>query len=173
MTGTACAAVLQVLKLATDGRITAEVQKYAHRHEQGKAMKKFELTSDMLTMGGVFYPRGYAFVMFPSAEAASQVADELEKAPGLSGKAMLLNPSTVMRQIGKLEDENDSDVELPSVGTEGATVQKYVRLARAGHHALMLPVDSDDETETLMQAARKADFSYAQRYQLLAMQDLE
>jgi hypothetical protein len=134
-------------------------------------MKNFELTPDMLTMGGVFYPRGYAFVMFPSAEDAQQVAREIESGTHPLTEVMLLNPSTVLEQIAKVGEH--SDLELPSVGTEGATVRKYVDLARAGHHALMVKVDSDESTETLMRAARKAGFSYGQRYLLLAIQDLE
>ena len=66
-----------------------------------------------------------------------------------------------------------SDVVLPSVGTEGATVRKYVDLARKGHCALMVKVASDEDTERVMQAARQASFSYGQRYHLLAMEDLE
>ena len=62
---------------------------------------------------------------------------------------------------------------LPSVGTEGATVRKYVDLARKGHCALMVKIDSDEEAEQVMQVARSASFTYAQRYLLLAMQDLE
>ena len=41
-------------------------------------MKHFELTKKMLSMGGVFYPTGYAFIMFPDPEDAKQVAEELE-----------------------------------------------------------------------------------------------
>ena len=134
-------------------------------------MKNFELTSDMLTMGGVFYPTGYAFVMFPDAGAAEQVARDIESNPGTTGPVMLLSPATVLKEIGKVEGE--SDVDLPSVGTEGATVRRYVDLARKGHCALMLKVDSDEETERVMQAARSASFSYGQRYHLLAMEDLE
>ena len=134
-------------------------------------MKTFELTSDMLTLGGVFYPKGYSLVMLPSAQHAEQVARELESSASTPAEIMILEPQTILRDIGKVKD--DSDVDLPAVGTEGATVSKYVALARKGHHGLMVKVDSDEETENVMVAARKADFSYAQRYQLLAMQDLE
>jgi hypothetical protein len=37
----------------------------------------------------------------------------------------------------------------------------------------MVKVDSDEDTERVMQAARQAAFSYGNRYHLLAMQDLE
>ncbi|MES2423051.1 MAG: RNA-binding protein [Pseudomonadota bacterium] len=134
-------------------------------------MKNFELTDDMLTMGGVFYPRGYAFVMFPTAEGAQQVASAMAKNPAVAEDLMLLSPEKVLKEIG--QSDGESDVALPSVGTEGATAQKYVNLAREGHHALMAKVDSDEEAEALMQEARKHSYSYAQRYHLLAIEDLE
>jgi hypothetical protein len=134
-------------------------------------MKKFELTPDMLTMSGTFYPHGYAFIMFPNAMLAERAALEISHITSPGDPVMFLNAATVLREIGKVEGE--SDIVLPSVGTEGATVRKYVDLARKGHCALMQKVDSDEETERVMQAARSASFSYGQRYRLLAMQDLE
>lgn len=134
-------------------------------------MKNFELTSDMLTMSGVFYPKGYAFIMFPDAGAAEQVARDVESKPGTTGQVMLLSAAMVLKEVGKVEGE--SDVELPSVGTEGATVRRYVDLARKGHVALMVKLGSDEDAELVMVAARKVTFSYGQRYHLLAMEDLE
>ena len=37
----------------------------------------------------------------------------------------------------------------------------------------MVKVESSEETEQIMIAARKAQFSYGQRYHMLAMEDLE
>lgn len=134
-------------------------------------MKKFELTPDMLTMNGTFYPKGYAFIMFPNAMMAERAGLEISKMQPFGDGVMFLNAATVLRDIGKVE--GDSDIALPSVGTEGATVRKYIDWARKGHCALMVKVNSDEETELVMQAARQASFSYGQRYHLLAMQDLE
>lgn len=134
-------------------------------------MKNFELTSDMLTISGVFYPKGYAFIMFPDTGAAERVARDIESQPGTTGAVMLLSPAMVLKKIGKVDGE--SDVTLPSVGTEGATVRRYVDLARQGHSALMVKLGSDEDAELVMVAARKAPFSYGQRYHLLAMEDLE
>ena len=128
-------------------------------------MKPLEITPNMRTLSGIFYPKGYAFVMFPTAEAAQQVASQN------FDQAMLLTPQQVLLDVAQVKD--DSDVELPPVGTEGATVRKFIDLAREGHHALMVKVSSDEETERLMVAARAASFSYGQRYHLLAMEDLE
>jgi hypothetical protein len=131
-------------------------------------MKDFELTKDMLSLGGVFYPRGYAFIMFPSEQEARQAADELQT---YADDIMLLTPAAIVSQIGHADDQ--SNMALPSAGTEGATVRKYVDLARQGHHALMIPARSDEATEQVMSVVRKRPFSYAQKYHLLAMEDLE
>ena len=134
-------------------------------------MKNFELTPDMLTMTGVFYPKGYAFIMFAGAGDAEQAAREITSQQKDNNQVMFLSASTVLKDVGKVE--GDSDIALPSVGTEGATVRRYIDLARKGHCALMVKVGSDEDTERVMQAARKASFSYGQRYHLLAMEDLE
>ena len=134
-------------------------------------MKNFELTSNMLTMTGIFYPRGYAFIMFSSATDAQLVAQEIASQQDVGKHVMFLSASAVLKDVGKVEGE--SDIALPSVGTEAATVRRYVDLARQGHCALMVKVDSDKETERVMQAARRVSFSYGQRYHLLAMEDLE
>lgn len=134
-------------------------------------MKNFELTPSMLTLSGVFYPKGYVFIMFADAKDADQVAREVDSSPDEHGAVMRLSPATVLQDIGKVDGQ--SGVELPSVGTEAATVRKYVDLARLGHCALMVKVSSDKDAERVVAAARKVGFSYGQRYHLLAMEDLE
>jgi hypothetical protein len=135
---------------------------------KGLAMKHFELTKKMLSMGGVFYPTGYAFIMFPDIEDAKHVAEELEVS---SDGVMLLTPENIIEDISRADGH--SDVNLPRVGTEGATVHKYVDLAREGHHALMIPVPNKDATERIMAVVRRVPFSYAQKYHSLAIEDLE
>ena len=134
-------------------------------------MQAFEMTSKMTSMGGVFYPTGYAVIMFPDADNASRAGAELEAAGFASGEIMQLTPSVILREIGKVEGEES--VALPSVGTEGATVQKYINLAREGHHALIVKAASDDDAERLMAVVGKFPFSYGQKYHMLAIEDLE
>ena len=131
-------------------------------------MKQFELTKKMISMGGTFYPTGYAFIMFPDAEDAKQVAQELEVS---NNGVMLLTPEEVLADIGHADGH--SEMNLPRVGTEGATVHKYVDLAREGHHAVMIPVPNKETTERIMEVVRKVPFSYAQKYHSLAIEDLE
>ena len=134
-------------------------------------MQPFLMTSKMTTIQGVFYPTGYACVMFPDAEIAKQAAQKIEQAGFSDQHVMFLTPSVILREIGKIDGE--SSVELPSVGTEGETVNKYIRLAREGHHALMVKAPSDDDSERLMSVVREFPYSYAQKYHMLAIEDLE
>lgn len=134
-------------------------------------MQEFQMTSKMSTMQGVFYPTGYAFLMFPGAEEAEQAARGLEEAGFNSQDMMLLTPEVILREIGRIDGE--SSVALPSVGTEGATVHKYIDFAREGHHALMVRAPSDKDTERVMSVVRELPFSYGQKYHMLAIEDLE
>ncbi|MDB5868758.1 MAG: hypothetical protein JWP96_1090 [Polaromonas sp.] len=134
-------------------------------------MQAFSMTSKMTTIQGVFYPTGYAFVMFPDGESAEKAASELEATGFDSQDVMLLTPEQILRDIGRVE--GDSTVPLPSVGTEGATVRKYIDFALDGHHALMVKAPSDKESEHMMSVIRKYPFSYGQKYHMLAMEDLE
>ena len=131
-------------------------------------MKPFELTDKMLTLGGVFYPTGYSFIMFPDAESANQAAQNIDP---LSDTVMLLTPETVLKVIGKVD--GDSPAALPDVGTEGATVHRYINLARKGHHALMVAVPDSKAAERVTAEAHKYGFSFGQRYHMLAIEDLE
>jgi hypothetical protein len=131
-------------------------------------MKPFELTNKMLTMSGVFYPTGYAFIMFPDADSARQAAEKID---ALSDAVMMLTPEIILKEIGKVN--GDSDAALPDVGTEGATVQRYVNLASRGHHAVMAAVPDAKAAELVTAEARKYDFSFGQLYHMLAIEDLE
>jgi hypothetical protein len=134
-------------------------------------MKNFEMTSSMLTMTGVFYPKGYAFIMLPNATDARHVAQEITSQQDDEKQVLFLSSHTILQDVGKVKGE--SDIALPSLGTEGVTADRYVDLAREGHCALMVKVDTDQETERVMQVARHASFSYGQRYRLFVIEDLE
>ena len=124
----------------------------------------------MLTMGGVFYPTGFAVILFPEAAQAQQAAQALE-AGGFAGDAvMLLPPETLLREIGKVDGDAGG---MPSVGTEGHTVNKYIALARQGHHGVMVHAPDDKDTERVLSALRHLPFTYGQKYHMLAMEDLE
>jgi hypothetical protein len=133
-------------------------------------MKTFELTPKMVTMGGVFYPTGYAVLLFPDADHAQQAAEALESGGFGSDAVMLLSPETILRDIGKVDGDKGG---MPSVGTEGHTVDKYIALARQGNHGVMVHAPDDEDTERLLSSLRQLPFIYGQKYHMLAMEDLE
>ena len=140
-------------------------------HTEGVTLKPFVLDPKMLTLKGVFYPTGHAVLLFADAQSAEQAGRKLQEAGFPEDSVMLLTPDIILRDIAQLTDPS---VEImPSVGTEGETVNKYVALARQGHHGVMIKAPSDADTERLMSAVKDLPLSYGQKYHLLAIEDLE
>ncbi len=133
-------------------------------------MKPFALDPKMLTMSGVFYPTGYIMAMLPDREGAMQVAKQIEALPD-HGDVALLEPATVIHEIGPTARGSD-DGALPSAGTEAATVRQFVDLAQQGHFGLLIRVADDDAATAAMEALQANSFSYAQRYHMLAIEDI-
>ena len=135
-------------------------------------MKDFVLTPDMLTtLGGVFYPTGYAVVMFPQAQQAADIGRALIEEGGLRDQDVsLLRPETVLRDIYHTEKGNDDP--LPSVGTEGQTVRMYGELARKGHYGIVFRTEDDTKADRAMEIVKRAPYSFGQRYRTLVIEDL-
>lgn len=133
-------------------------------------LSSFSLDSSMLaTIGGAFYPSGYSMVMFPDEAAAMSVAEDLG-AQKPEVQIFHLPPASILSQI--TPTVSGADDPLPSAGTEGATVRAYTKLARDGHHALLVETPDEDSADWMMEAVRKAPYSIAQRYRMLVIEDL-
>jgi hypothetical protein len=133
-------------------------------------MSSFNLDRKMLTMAGVFYPTGHIMAMLPSESAARAARDALAALPD-AGEVTLIDPATVISVIGATARGTD-DGGMPSAGTEAATVRHYVDLAKKDHWGLLVRVKDDDEAHRAMDVLQRNDFSYAQRYHVLAIEDI-
>jgi hypothetical protein len=123
----------------------------------------------LATLGGAFYPDGYSMVMFPEEASAISVATELsQQKPEV--QIFHLPPASILSQI--TPTVADADNPLPSAGSEGATVRAYSKLAREGHHGLLVETPDGESAEWLMSAVRKVPYSMAQRYRKLVIEDL-
>ena len=132
-------------------------------------MKPFALEPGMLTLRGVFYPTGHLFLMFPTEEDARSAEHALE-ANGHSGEHIcLLTPAEILDKIARTAGPKEP---LPSPGTEAQTVRRYTRLARDGHHGLLVHAPTHAETEHIMQVLRGHPVSYGQKYRHLVIEDL-
>jgi len=136
------------------------------------SMKRFALDSHMVSpFGGVFYPTGHSMLMFPSIEVASAVGHRLIETEVVNGdEVYLISPEEILQTITPTTRASDSP--LPSAGTEGAAVRTYTRLAREGHAALLVKTRDGDAAQKVMDVARQASCSAAERYRRLVIEDL-
>lgn len=133
-------------------------------------LMSFSLDPSMIsTLGGTFYPTGYSMVMFPDEASAVSVGEELS-AQIEDSELFLLTPSSILSQI--TPTVSDADDPLPSAGTEGATVRAYTKLAKEGHHGLLVKTPDAETAERMMEVVRRAPYSLAQRYRALVIEDL-
>jgi len=133
-------------------------------------MTPFAMHRKMRTLGGAFYPTGWVVAMVP-AEDVQHLGEELAQQGLPHEDVMHLPPEVLLRELGGAVGE--SDLPLPSVGTEGESVRKYLAFAREGLHGLMVHAPDDADTERVMQVLRRVPLAYAQKYHRLAIEDLE
>lgn len=134
-------------------------------------MKNFEISSQMTaTVGGAFYPTGHSLVMFPDADDARQVGQQLHDHGFAPDAVHLIPPEVLLAQI--TPTASDADTPLPSAGTEGATVRAYTQLAREGHTGLLVETKDEEAAERLMKVVRTVPYAIAQRYRMLVIEDL-
>jgi hypothetical protein len=135
-------------------------------------MKIFTLDSQMRSaIGGAFYPTGYSMVMFPNADDARSIGQQLVEKGGVSGDELYLLPAeTILAEISPTV--KDADNPLPSAGTDGATVRAYTKLAREGHAGLLVKTANEDAARQIMDIVRTVPYSIAQRYRTLVIEDL-
>jgi hypothetical protein len=140
------------------------------RMPQGTPMRPFSLESRMLTMGGVFYPKGYLMVMLPTEQDARQLERELQAGGYQDEEPMLLEPETILEVVGHTVRNADGSA-MPSVGTEAATIHEYERLARLGQYGMMIHARTEKDTQKVMDAVHHVPFTYAQKYRWLVIED--
>lgn len=135
-------------------------------------MKNFALTSDMLaTIGGAFYPKGHAMLMFESEALARDAGRRLVEREAASADGIhYIAPAVLLEQI--TPTVADSDNPLPSPGTDASTVRAFTALAREGHAALLVPMSDDADRDAVMAALDGIRPSMAQRYRALVIEDL-
>jgi len=131
----------------------------------------FSLDDSMLAaIGGAFYPSGYTMLMFPDATTATKVGDALAAAPEGGFEVLTLTPQAILSQI--TPTASDADEPLPSPGTDAANVRAFTKLAREGHHGLLVRTPDSEDAERMMRVVRDHEYSIARRYRMLVIEDL-
>ena len=129
-------------------------------------MKTFQLSHDMLNLGGQFYPTGHIVAMFPDENAARALADARLPDDDIS----LITPEAMMRDVTRTV--GTADIPLPSAGTEADTVRRFSELSAQGHYGLLIHVSREHDSDQVMAALRDHRPSHAQYYRRLVIEDL-
>ncbi len=132
-------------------------------------MKPLVLDSSLTNMGGVFYPSGHVFALFPDEDCARQAASGLQNA-GHSGDVAYAGPETILEEV--VRTLGPADAPLPSVGADGDMVRRIADLAGCGHHGLLIKVEGKDSAEGIIDAITPAGAVAALHYRTFIIEDL-
>lgn len=132
-------------------------------------MRPFQLSSDMKTMRGVFYPTGWMVLLFPGEQQARDAARQLAGAGVAEDRMMVVTPADFRRELAG--NEGDDGI-LPSAGTEGDTVRKMGELVAQGHHGLFVHAPHQADSDRVMEVLRGAPMSFGQKYRALVIEDV-
>ncbi len=132
-------------------------------------MKPMILDSTMTNMGGVFYPTGHVFALFPDEDCVRQAAAALEKA-GHRGELAYAGPEAILQGI--VHTLGAADAPLPSVGAEGDMVRRIADLAGTGHHGLLIRMADKDKADAVVAAITPPGATTAFYYRTFIIEDL-
>lgn len=132
-------------------------------------MRPLVLDSTMTNLGGVFYPTGQVFALFPDEDCVRQ-ADTALQAAGHTGSTAYASPEVIMQEI--VHTLGTADAPLPSVGAEGDMVRRIADLATTGYHGLLIAMDDKDKTDTVTGAIAPAGAVTAFYYRTFIIEDL-
>lgn len=132
-------------------------------------MKPLVLDSTMTNMGGVFYPTGHVFALFPDEDCVRQAANALQSA-GHRGDTAYASPEVILEEI--VRTLGTADAPMPSVGAEGDMVRRIADLAGKGHHGLLISMGSKDAPERLVEAIAPHGAVTAFYYRTFIIEDL-
>lgn len=129
-------------------------------------MKPLLVNSSMTNMDGDFYPEGHVFALFPDEDSARQCAQALQDRQH-HGELAYASPVTIHKDV--LRTLNPADTVLPLIGKEGDTLRHIDRLARSGHHGMLIEVTDKDTLDTVQATLREHGASAAFYYRAFAI----
>ena len=132
-------------------------------------MKPLVLDSTMTSMGGVFYPTGHVFALFPDEDCVRQAASAL-RAAGHKGSIAYASPEVIMEEI--VRTLGTADAPMPSVGAEGDMVRRIADLAGNGYHGMLVEMAGKDKADDVVQAIAPAGAAAAFHYRTFIIEDL-
>lgn len=118
---------------------------------------------------GAFYPRGHMVVGFSTYQNSKTVLGDLKaKGPVFDGTM----PITPQEMIDFAETNIAQAGAIASLGTSVTTLQNFLDAARKGAHFLVIPTPDDEAADVATQVISRVAHLLAQRYHLLAIEDV-
>ena len=118
---------------------------------------------------GAFYPRGHMVVAFGTDQNAKLVLADLQTHTPLFDETVSVTP----REMIDFAEINITEAGvIANMGTSLTTVQNFLNAARTGSHFLVIPTPDDETASTVTEAISRVPHGLAQRYHLLAIEDV-
>lgn len=119
---------------------------------------------------GVFYPRGYVIITFESQGSAEKVRQLLLDGGYDEEDVHVMDTERVLK--GTTEDLKNLSVVIKMLGSEGELIRGHQKGAAAGQTFLLAYAPSEQETERLMNVARRVGFLNAHKYDRFTISQL-
>jgi len=118
---------------------------------------------------GAFYPRGHTVVGFSTYQSAWSVRGALRAQGPLFDELVDVTPQEM---IDFAEINMQQGGVIANMGTSVTTLQKFLDAARTGAHFLIIPTADDEAAAVVTQVLSRVPHLMAQRYHLLAIEDI-
>ena|ERR1035441_8862127 len=125
--------------------------------------------SDIPTSFGIFSPTGHIVIAFESEAVAANARQALLTAGIGSDKITMYRSDEVLSQI---EGSRETDNKIFQLGQEEDKVKRYTELAKRGSGFLVVYAPKDEETKRVMEILHPFKPKFAEKYNLLTLQEL-
>jgi hypothetical protein len=125
--------------------------------------------ANLPTSFGVFSPTGHVVVAFENEAVAKSAREALITSGVTADKVTSYSSGEVLTQI---ENSRKTDNKIFQLGQEEEKVKRYDELANRGCGFLVVYAPKDKETEHVMNILKPFKPKFAEKYNLLTLQEL-
>ncbi len=125
--------------------------------------------AEMPTSFGVFSPTGHIMIALESEVVARKARQTLIDGGISADKITYYGSAEALSQI---EGSRESDNKIFQLGQEEEKVKRYTELAKQGCGFVVIYAPSDDETKNVMEIVRPLKPKFAEKYNLLTLEEL-
>ncbi len=118
---------------------------------------------------GAFYPRGNMVVEFGAYQNAKAVLADLQAQGDVFNDILAVTPQEM---IDFAEMNIAQAGAIANLGTSLSTLQSFLNAARKGSHFLVIPTPDDTVADQVGLVIARMPHGLAQRYRLLAIEDV-